>query len=805
MSSPVLRWLAVRAANLAEVPLNSLSDGSALLYSIVMTRSLTSLSQSCEGGSQGLALLRCLRRCADALHSTLQNHPSVGVTSSGVVGLLSIIRFSPQLWGDEKCGELAQLLDDRLMTLELRQWSPRMLLGAVHAVAKGCPAKANLSFVNDALLCLQYHESRLSEREAATLLWCLSELQLASERPAMWDSLCKRCSLLLPKMNAVGCSTVAQALLLQPNCLCDAQADLLRAVYTAVAEPSGAEESWQPGGGVVRDSSEGRYAITDNLPQNLLSTMLCGTSYAMSEDALLRLVRATWDLSQEASPEVQLLLDKLTRKPTMSERTSIGLLDLLRRHESALSSSSRTSPSTSVIVAARYAALAQLMQCSPAETISPLAIVEALCLEIPCQVFDGGDLGQWSSVGAGATLDAATTRRMLSAQLVAGVRRLQDDILSVSGGELWRWVHVCSYLSTPRKDVAAPADDLASSLGSAAVTNALAKLKEVGHRHLSSLQDNRKASTRLCVEVLVAACNGDGILSSLPASATSKALILPMDLVKQCIVSLQSTPQLTTTDALRLLASLNNTAVEASEIWRPSVYPLQLMLLTHLESHASTDGALREVKQFLCRALQPRDRVAGGGGLRAPDVVLDLYVRLLLREKRRQLSAEQVGLLLQCLEERCRSPADLESAFMLLLTRRMNEELPFLQAVDLPAEDLCRLVVMADILHGLNRGPSSQATSSLILSTLLNEVLERAVPSCETANGIIHAAALLSLPVMAENREQCIQLATSVMDRAAAVLREPSCMWTAEEKAYLIAYLVAGKVTPSEALLAALH
>lgn len=322
-----------------------------------------------------------------------------------------------------------------------------------------------------------------------------------------------------------------------------------------------------------------------------------------------------------------------------------------------------------------------------------------------------------------------------------------------------------------------------------------------------------------CAAVVVHAANSNESPStrSNPSATGDEAYRL----LDRCVTTLRDggLVYLSTSRLLRLLSAVEEPHVVGW--WATALAPLSPYVLEQLDCRPDRRGLLREMTLFLSQHSEwARISVAGrrfrwgvkvkgdgsgnsgntsttGERLPLPDVLLDLYVRLLLTERGEwPLSSAQVRALLACFETREGNLAALERAFVILLTRRLGMETAFLNVVRLPAEALAVLIEYAYRLYAARTG-----TSTSILVTLFRQLTAQ-VQQCGTIQSVNDVAALLAMPVCEELQVK-EQVAHAVQTRAVELLTQSTV--PAVEKAYLVAFLVRANAAVDDALLTALQ
>ncbi|KPI85504.1 hypothetical protein ABL78_5424 [Leptomonas seymouri] len=841
--SNVLCRLASRAASVFAVPsptASPLSQSPQDFQQLVScTRSLVLLTKTPSRNEEDARLVGCLQQCADHTLDALRQLPASADLPSGIsVVLFGILRSSVGFWDGDRSAQLAQQLTERVDPFVLRTWRPRTLLAAVHAIAKACPSQAHLSLLSDVLALLHHQEAKLSERDVAMLLWCMAVLHVAEAQEPMWRSLCKLATLHFDRMNAVSRLTLSQALLLQHTCLCEAQVELLQMVHRANCEldcdgdavGDAQRRLYRSGsqrGGQRRQLTAHFYSESNThnsrtiAPSLLTSQLLQYTTHTLSDETLVRLLLTLFNSNSGAADELLLVLAHLTQRMSLSERLCVQVLCFAQRYASSTGDNataptdlpcSLPSPASvemSVLVwrARQHAKKLLVRSVRAGLARAPREVAETLCLE---HCYDhGGSSGVHGPKCATTELlppdavwDAMTG--VLSKTFGRGATLLH----SLGGSELWSWQCIRAYVRTAK----AASTDGSQSLSASSTEKDERQVLDC----LDVYSDVQRCWTSArerqghCVELIVAAAQSSGtqLLAYADALHSSDALQLLEACVREVQAGVSTLPVATT---LRLLSAID----EALSTVSPVVHTLQPSLLSQLESHAArTSGVLPGVVQYLSNTLA---RDAGNSSSddsgavvrhsahpRVSDAVLDVFVRLLVQEHQRTLSAMQSNLLMRCMQERQGRPAFLVNAFMLLMTRRLGQSAAFLNATTLPTEAMCSLVELANGLPRAQVDATATATRTLILTTLLDVLVQRSIPECVSADGLVAACLLLRLDVVGE-LQRVQEMAAALDARSAALLRRDSAAWTPTQRAYVIAALVCAQVVPSPALLHALH
>ncbi|KPA75409.1 hypothetical protein ABB37_08679 [Leptomonas pyrrhocoris] len=805
------------------------------------TRALVLLTKTRSESAADAHIVQCLQRCADHTLTTLRQFPATADVAPDVaVVLFGILRSSVGFWEAERSAQLAQQLNERVDALVLRTWRPRVLLAAVHAIAKACPSQAHLSFLRDALALLHHQEAQLSERDVATLLWCMAVLRVAETQERMWASLCKRAAFHLTRMNAVSRLTLSQALLLQHTCLCESQAELLRAVHEVNCEIErvGAAQGKLHQSGSQRGDRRGRrsahfYAVSNtrnsrtDAPSQLTSQLLQYTTHSLSDEALVRLLLTLFTSGARAAAEEELplVLAHLTQRTSLSERLCLQVLCFAQRYASLmgdrattpssdahalLSSSTASSSKVSELVRGARQHVAQLLLQSARTGLAraPREVAEALCLEHHYYSCRGSSGPSTPTRVSKEALSADAVWEVIVAVLSKTFSGGSTALHSLDGAELWSWQCTRAYVRSVQ--------DASAHTGNSPEASATQKDEPLKLDRLDLYSDVQRCWTNArerqahCAELIAASAQSGGtqLLAYASGLHSSTALRLLETTVEEVQVGVRALSVATT---LRLLSAVD----EAPAVVLPLLHLLRPPLLSQLETHTSrTSGALAEVIRYLSNA-----RSLGSGGLgsdgggagarlsahpRVSDAVLDAYVRLLAQEGQHPLPPVQASLLLWCLQERQRRPAALESALMILMTRRLGQSAPFLSAASLPIEAMCNLVELANGLPLAQGDATATATRTVILTTVLDHLVQRCIPACTTADGLVAAGLLLRLDVIGEF-QRVSEMAAALDRRGAELLLKGSAEWTPTQKAYLIAALVCAQAAPSEELLRALH
>lgn len=827
---------------------------------VTCTRALVLLAKPPGSSTEEAHLVRCLVHCTDvALHSLQHLPSSIDVPPDTLLLLFGVLRSSVGFWAEEKAVELARELSERVDAVMLRVWRPSVLLATVHAVAKACPSQSDLPFLADALALLLHHEAQLTERDVATLLWCLAVLRLAPTQQRLWASLCRRAALQVPRMQSVSRLTLSQALVLQQECLCESQAELLRVLHTfnrEVESSSGADGSrryassravragrrletrdgGQGGRGGAQLHAEGlRSHPHTAAPSQLSAQLLQHTTHALSDEALVRLLVTLLPSSTEATDELRLVLAHVAQRHALSERLCLQVLGVVQQWEGmhgggagelvAGPESARTPSSTATLASSssplesvfglarqvrRHTTQQLVRQATELDILSfPREILEALCVEHHLAVRDPGSRGSIekrrdsSGTSAGFGSEEMIWRAARTVLVKAG-GQATGMLHRLSGPELWSWVCIRAYVQcvegSPKPlDAASTASD---------------RLHEAAPLHLhTDIQrywPNSRERQEQCSEVVVAAAASRA--TQLLSYAGEEHSVQARQLLGACVQELQTCiAALPTSATLRLLAAVE----EASPAIASVVQLLQPSLLSKLEANtAYTASALPDMLHYLSAALA-HHRHSGSAAtaaagmahdhVRVSDAVLDVYVRLLVTEQVPALPTTQVDLLVRCLQERQRRPASLENAFMMLLTRRLGQTASLMSATTLPVKAVCCLIELAGSLPRPREDAVATATRTLILASLLDALVQRCLPACNSADDLVAVALLLRLDLIGE-LQRVAEVATALEKRGVALLTgSGGPTWTSTQKAYLVAALVCAEKEPSPELLHALH
>lgn len=780
------------------------------------------LTRTSGSSAADAVLVQRLQDCAGATLSRLAAlPPHAAVPADVLVVLFVVLRATPRFWPEERCAALAQLLDAHVDTMALQTWRPRVVIAAVHAVAKACSAQAHLPFVTDCFARLHHCEPQLAEHDVAAVLWSMATLQLAAPLQSQWATLCRRAMLLYPRMHQVSRLTVTQALLLQPELLCEAQAELLHVVYSAADDnTSGAlERESRAGRGRRRrtSASVASPSLASSSPKDMESAagataqLLRFTTNTLSDGALVRLLLTLLLRRPVPAAELRLVVAHFTLRSALAEGLCLQVLrsvQPLSRPATPPVGTPRTPSPGSVEVdgeaeldmllrKTRHHAVRRLLQVVHAGPVrSPRAALEVLCLEHRdsfCQADQPSDAST-DPTSQGVQLGAAL------GTVLSGCSARAGDVLR--GDELWGWHCVAAYLRAA----------LHGGAATPGLRDGEGRLRELELQLQSTVRPEQhwpNARERLarCTELVAAAALSGAtalLLPPPPSDAASDAVpsaAAALALVEACVQELRvSAAALAVPSTLQLLSAVDGAAVVVAA----SVRPLRPLLLAQLETHTSrASGMLPSVVQYLTAALaQP---ATAAGHVRISDTVLDVYVRLLIQEQQRVVTAAHAELLVRCLEERRRSPPALESAYMMLLTRRLGQTASLLKSATLPTHELCALIRLTGALPR-GTGAASTATAALILSTLLDQLLEAAVPACTTAEELVECAVLLGDGAVYEVH-RASALAAAVQAKGVWLLQQqaPRAPWTPEQKAYLVAALVCAGETPTPELVCALR
>ncbi|CAC9484088.1 conserved hypothetical protein [Leishmania infantum JPCM5] len=805
------------------------STSSYLSDLVSCTRSLVALTQPCGSGAVDAHLQRCVRECTDATLDALSSlPPRAHVPADVCVVLLIILRASAQFWQEDRCAALAQQLAEHVDAMALRTWRPRVLVATVHAFAKACPSQAQSPLVTDCFVRLQHCEAQLTEYDVATVLWCLATLQAGESQLRLWSSLCKRAALLFSRMNRVSRLTVMQALLLQSSHLCESQAELLRVAHAAnreSAELTSLDDCWHEGGwrhparGPRRTRSRNsESSLSSSTPGSTGSTsqLLQYTTHALSDESLVRLLITLSERSAGATEELRLVVAHLMLRGSLSDRLCLQLLRFTqpqcttvsvhitgqaeqRPGEHASSTAQHAEMSVLLRKARRHAVRQLICVLRSGVAPPPRDIIEALCVE-HCSLCAGrASEGQ---PRPGDAVDAESVESVWAAivRLFCGTSAdFARAFRFGSGEELWGWHCITAYLRAVSPASGDLTCDAPASLGT---TLSALEQRLISATHPSRYWPNTRERKTRCAEVVVAAthCAGTQLLTY--CAATTSPYDIALALLGECVREL-ATPQaaLPVPNTLRLLSAVD----EAPTVVAALVQPLKPFLLAQLETHTGRpSGMLPDLIQYLTSILaRPLAAWQAPSRVRVSDAVLDLYLRVLLQEQQQTLSAVQSELLVRCLQERRTIAEELENAFMMLLTRRLGQTASFLNTVRLPIAALSGLVELAGTLPR-GKAASTTATATMIISTLLDLLIQQAIPACTTAEELIAGAIALRDDAVAD-LQRTSAMAAAVQARGFSLLTSTEVTWTPVQKAYLIAALVCVNVDPTPELLQALR
>ncbi|GET88078.1 hypothetical protein, conserved [Leishmania tarentolae] len=843
MLPSVLRNIAARASHLftrstapsldsfpssPQPPLTS-STSLDLSNLVSCTRSLVALTESCGRSAIDADLQQRMRECTDATLNALSSlPPSAHVPDDVCVVLLVILRASPRCWQENRCAALAQKLSEHVDTMVLRTWRPRVLVATVHAFAKACPSQAQLPLVTDCFVQLRHCEAQLTEYDVATVLWSLATMKVGESQLPLWSSLCKRAALLFTRMNRVSRLTVTQALLLQPSHLCESQAELLRVAHAAsrASTEIAPLDDYRHDGRRRHPERGPRHTRLNNLesslsfstPGSMVSTsrLLQCTTHELSDESLVRLLITLAERSVEATEELRLVVAHLTLRGSLSDglclqllrftqsRCTVVSLNMEGQAETTLpahASSTPEHPEMSLLLRkARQHAVRQLICVVRSGLVrSPLDIIETLCVEH--RSLCAGQASE-RQTHPGVGIDAEFVKSIWTA-IVSLFCDTSETLARAfyfgSGEELWGWHCIAAYLRAVSQASGGRTPDMPASLRT---TLGALEQKLGSNKQPSLCWPNTRERKMRCSEVVVAAthCLGTQLLTY--CAATTSPYDTALALLAECVRELVTPPvSLLASTTLRLLSSVD----EAPTVVAAPLQPLKPFLLTQLETPtARPSGMLPDLIQYLTSIhARPMAVSQAPPRVRVSDAVLDLYLRLLIKEQQQALSSVQVELLLRCFQERRTSAAALENAFMMLLTRRLGQSVSFLNSVRLPIAALRVLVELAGTLPR-NKAASTTATATMIISTLLDLLIHKAIPACTTAEELIAGAIALRDDAVAD-MQRTSAMAAAVQARGLSLLTSTEVTWTGVQKAYLIAALVCVNVDPTPDLLQALR
>ncbi|KAG5479944.1 hypothetical protein LSCM1_06362 [Leishmania martiniquensis] len=809
-------------------PSLTLSTSSDLFDLVSCTRSLVVLTRSCGSSAADTHLLRCTRECTDAILDALSSlPPGTHVQADVCVVLLVILRASARFWHEDRCAAMGQRLAEHVDVVVLCTWRPRALVAIVHAFAKACPSQAQLPLLTDCLARLQHCEAQLAEHEVAAALWSMATLQVSESHLPLWSALCRRAALLFSRMNRVSRLAVSQALLLQPPQLCEPQAELLRLVHAANSESTeltSRSEDWRDGGrlyavrGLQGAGASDSLTFLSHSSSNSLgptSQLLQCTTHALADESLVRLLITLFERSASVTEELRLVVAHLTLRDSLSEHLCLQLLRFSQARRttplhmagvaeqglpSGASSQAEHPEKSALLRKLRHHAVQQLIDVSQRGAVqSPREIIESLCLEHG--VLCAGEAFESQPQPYGA-VDTDSVPSVWTALLRIFSNTLRDSARAFAftgGEELWGWHCITAYLRA-----AGAASGSRTADAAALLETTLCGLEQrlSTTRHPPRYWPNGRERKMRCAEVVVAAthCRGTQLLTY-SASSTSPCENA-MALLGECVRELTAEPRaLLVPTMLRLLSAVD----EAPAVVAQVVQPLKPFLLAQLETRTTRAAdMLPNLIQYLTSTLahpvawrQAPLRVC------VSDAVLDVYLRVLHQEQQQKLSALQAELLVRCLQERRTNVEALESAFMMLMTRRLGQTASFLNTVRVPIASLCGLLEVAGALPR-SKSASTTATATMIISTLLDLLIQEAIPACTTAEELIAGAVALRDDAVADMRRTSA-LAAAVQAKGLALLRSADVAWTPTQKAYLIAALVCVNVDPTPELLQALR
>ncbi|KEG15423.1 hypothetical protein DQ04_00081220 [Trypanosoma grayi] len=708
--------------------------------------SLVALSRS----TRDVQLARCANTAVQQLASLLPRLPvAVPFPDEVAVHVFRIVKGGSDVnLSPATIGSLLTELDERITGAQIAMWRPQTIVASLHAIAKAA-LTGPLDMVDALLFCEKQQLSQLDERKTAQLLWCIARLQMEREHAALWKATCRRLLRFSKNMSSTSRLLVVEALITVPECVCDAQQELLCAVQEArLAERD-------------MDAFEGEEEVMMGSDYQALKVRLLSDAHLLPVESIVRMLTKALSASTAGSDEVDYLLRHLQRRSLKAE-VCRELLEVLARLEpTELTQSLRRQ----VIDCIRPGSDGHVESSQVVVVVDPVHALGTVCTAAALERQHTRTVG-------------AETRGLLE-ELLEKCHEMHDVVWNRYSGRLAGTLGVAL-------DVLASCDPAKEDCASAA------NCRRMLERFPRAWEEGGVTSA-VVTECAACVCSACELLRVPHLLRSTERTIGATDVVMEEEGETESSMYRGTdallqrcTDTLERFAPFLSAAV-AFEIWRAAagvatgrsgaLRPLMVLLLTFAEQHPA-EFSLREVAMFV-----------GAECHQFPAEAFELFVRCLMNESK-NVTPAQLDVLAAAVEAVAArlDKALLEKLLLQLFLRPLGQEKALVRTIPIPTSVLVRLYRCCDVASDV--AASMQAT--------LLELIVDSCAQCTTMEELNTAASLLPQLQQGTLKDALAWALTKRGTLNAAVAPDV-------QKALLVVYLQKAGVAVDEGLLTALR
>ncbi|KAH9601132.1 hypothetical protein LSM04_002923 [Trypanosoma melophagium] len=307
----ILTKICTRAVALVDLPprienVRHASSISSSLVSLASNKIDTELIPFANGSVERLTSLISHLPVAQALPDDVAVN-ILRIVKSGSRGCVSPISIK----------NLLMELDERTIDAQFALWKPLTVVVSLHALAKAAPTQS-LHMVDTLLYCAREQLLQLDEQKTARLLWSIATLRMEMKHVSLWKATCRRLIHFLSNLTASSRSLVVEALIIVPECVCDAQQELLSVLQET--RLFGRDSDTSLGGEDELLLGKDYQSLKDRL---LLDAHL------LSAESIIRMLSRTRSASFVDTDEVDFLLQHILRRQQLKEEACHELLEFI--------------------------------------------------------------------------------------------------------------------------------------------------------------------------------------------------------------------------------------------------------------------------------------------------------------------------------------------------------------------------------------------------------------------------------------------------------------------------------------------
>ncbi|ORC89071.1 uncharacterized protein TM35_000142820 [Trypanosoma theileri] len=254
-------------------------------------------------------LLQYANTCVQRLTSLISHLPITQTLSDDVtVSILRIVKSGSRGCISSICmRNLLMELDERTIDAQFALWKPSMVLVSLHALAKAAPTEP-LEIIDTLLYCAKEHLLQLDEPKTARLLWSIATLRMEMKHTSLWKATCRRLIYFSSNLTASSRSLVVEALIIVPECVCDAQQELLSVLQET-------RLAGRDGDNFLGSEEE----LLLGKDYKSLKDRLLSDAHLLPAESIIRMLSRTHSASSVDTDEVDFLLQHILRRQQLGE------------------------------------------------------------------------------------------------------------------------------------------------------------------------------------------------------------------------------------------------------------------------------------------------------------------------------------------------------------------------------------------------------------------------------------------------------------------------------------------------------